>query len=478
MDNETLAYLPISSLASRMARGELCPVAVTEALLARIGERDGVLNSYITIMAEPALAASRAAADALRSDRPRGPLHGVPIALKDLLATRGVRTTSACAAFADWAPDHDAIVVERLAAAGAVIIGKNNMHEAAAGSSGLVSHSGPMRNPWDTRFVTGGSSGGSAAAVAAGLAFGAVGSDTAMSIRHPAAYCGVVGLKPSFGRVSKHGALPLAWSLDHVGPITRTVRDAALMLGVLAGFDPRDPASLDRPVPDYAAALDGDIRGLRVGVPRRHFFEGCEVSTLAAVEAAIGTLRDLGATLEECELPHAADAPLLVRTILLAEAATYHAERLRQTPELLSPSLKGALGTGSLVSAVHYVQAQRARRVVGEGFARVMAKFDVLVMPTTPLPACRAEADEAALTGPRMRNTAPFNLTGLPALSLPCGFTGEGMPVGLQIVGRAWDEATVLRVADVFERATEWHKRRPGGPALAMGEPPLSGGQA
>lgn len=461
MADEDLAFLPISELAPRIARGDLYPVAVTEALLARIAERDSTLNSYITVMAEPARFAAHAAAKAVYSGCPLGPLHGVPIALKDLFATRGVRTTSACAAFADWIPDYDATVVERLAAAGAIIIGKNNMHEAAAGSSGLVSHFGPTRNPWNPGFVTGGSSGGSAAAVAAGLAYGAVGSDTAMSIRHPAAYCGVVGLKPTYGRVSKHGALALSWSLDHVGPITRTVRDAALMLGALAGFDPRDPAARDLAVPDYTANLDGDIRGLRIGVPRRYFFEGCEASTLAAVEQAIGILRDLGAVVEECDLPHAPDAPLLARTILMAEAAAYHAERLHSCPELLSPTLRGMLQTGSMVSAVHYLQAQRARRVVTDGFAATIAGFDALVTPTTPLPACRAEADETALTGPRMRNTAPFNLTGLPAISVPCGFTESGLPIGLQVVGRAWGEATILRIAHAYERTTDWRARRP-----------------
>ncbi|MFC7544415.1 amidase [Siccirubricoccus deserti] len=287
-----------------------------------------------------------------------------------------------------------------------------------------------------------------------------------------------MGLKPTYGRVSKHGALALSWSLDHVGPIARTVRDAALMLGALAGFDPRDPASRDRPVPDYTVALDGDVRGLRIGVPRRHFFEGCEASTLAAVERAIDTLRGLGAAVEECELPHAAGAPLLTRTILLAEAAAYHADRLRRCPELLSPTLRGALQTGSMVSAAHYLQAQRVRRVIEAAFGEVMARFDVLVTPTTPLPACRAEEDETALTGPRMRNTAPFNLTGLPAVSVPCGFSADGLPIGLQVVGRAWDEVTVLRVASTYERAVDWHARHPGTLAPATGAPSLPGGHA
>jgi aspartyl-tRNA(Asn)/glutamyl-tRNA(Gln) amidotransferase subunit A len=277
-------FLSMFDLASRIAQKQITSSEVTEALLSRITRFDAELNSYITVMADSARDTAAKADKAIDDGCPLGRLHGVPVAVKDLYATKGVRTTFACAAFADWVPDYDASVVERLVEAGAIIIGKLNLHEAASGSSSLISHSGPVHNPWNTAYVAGGSSGGSGAAVAAGLAYGALGSDTAMSIRHPAAYCGIVGLKPTYGRVSKHGALALSWSLDHVGPMTRTVRDAALMLQVMAAYDPRDPSSRDQQVPDCFASLEAGIFGLRVGIPRAHFFEQCDDATLVAVD--------------------------------------------------------------------------------------------------------------------------------------------------------------------------------------------------
>jgi aspartyl-tRNA(Asn)/glutamyl-tRNA(Gln) amidotransferase subunit A len=461
MTADALAYLSISELAARIACKELSPVAVTEALLARIERHDGALNSYITVMTESARRAAAEAEKAVAEGRPLGLLHGVPIALKDLFATKGVRTTYACRAFADWVPDYDATVVERLVSAGAVIVGKLNLHECSAGTSSLVSIAGPVRNPWNLDYIAGGSSGGSGAAVAAGLVYGALGSDTAMSIRHPAALCGVVGLKPTYGRISKHGALVLAWSLDHVGPMTRTVRDAALMLQAMAGHDPRDPASRDLPVPDYIAALKGDIRGLKVGIPRAPFFDNCEPATLTAVEKAIGILEDLGAQIAPCELPHAADAALVGRMTMMIECAAYHAQRMQEQPELLDASLRSMIEIGRMFSGVQYVQAQRTRASISKAFVETMERFDVLVMPTTPVPACKASEDGTQLAGLRNQNTMPFNLSGLPAISVPCGFNGDGMPIGLQIVGRPFDEATVLKVAEAYERATEWHTRRP-----------------
>jgi aspartyl-tRNA(Asn)/glutamyl-tRNA(Gln) amidotransferase subunit A len=385
----------------------------------------------------------------------------VPVAVKDLFATEGTRTTFACAAFADWIPAYDAAAVERLVEAGAIIIGKLNLHEAASGSSSLISHSGPVRNPWNPEYIAGGSSGGSGAAVAAGLAYGALGSDTAMSIRHPAACCGIVGLKPTYGRVSKHGALALAWSLDHVGPMTRTVRDAALMLQAIAGHDPRDSTSKDLPVPDYMAALDDGARGLRIGIPRPHFFEKCTDATLVAVEEVIDVLRNLGARMENCELPHAADAPPVSHVILLAEAAAYHAQRFRSQPQLLGRDLRVIVEMGSMFTAVQYLQAQRTRHVITQAFNETMQRFDALIMPTVPLPPCKASEDNASLTAPRSRNTLPFNLTGFPAISVPCGFTADGMPIGLQIVGRPFDEAILLRIANAYEQATQWHTQHP-----------------
>jgi aspartyl-tRNA(Asn)/glutamyl-tRNA(Gln) amidotransferase subunit A len=461
MVNDDLSFLSIRDLASRIARKQLSPVEVTEHVLKRIEALDRGLNTYITVMTESARRRAREAEKAVGAGSSLGALHGVPIALKDLYATKGVRTSFGCAAFADWIPDYDATVVERLVEAGAIIIGKLNMHEAAAGSSSLVSHYGPVRNPWNLDYIAGGSSGGSAAAVAAGLAYGALGSDTAMSIRQPAAYCGIVGLKPTYGRVSKYGALSLSWSLDHAGPMTRIVGDAALMLQVIAGFDPHDPASADKTVPDYMTALSGDVRGLRIGVPRPHFFEECTQSTLVAVERAVQTLRHLGADVRDCALPHALDAQLAGRLILRSEAAAYHAERLRDQPHLLSADLRDMLEAGGMFSAVQYLQSQRIRNIIAKEFKAAMANFDALVMPTTPLPPCKAADDSVLLTGPRMRNAMPFNVTGLPAISVPCGFTEEGLPIGLQFVGHAFDEAIVLRIANAYEQATDWHTKRP-----------------
>lgn len=461
MTNDDITSTSLSGLVQQIARGQFSPVELTERTLGRIETHDRVINSYITVMADSSRAAAKLAHEAVRAGRRLGPLHGVPIAIKDLFATKGVRTTFACAAYADWIPDYDATVVQRLVDAGAIIIGKLNLHELAAGSSSLVSHFGPVRNPWNPEYIAGGSSGGSAACVAAGLACGALGSDTVMSIRHPAACCSIVGLKPTYGRVSKYGALPLAWSLDHVGPMTRTVRDAALMLQVIAGYDPRDPASKDLPVPDYLTGLESGVRNLRIGVPRPHFFEECTASTLAAIDETIATFRSLGALIEDCELPHASDVSAAGRTIVLAEATAYHAERVRSHPDLFSPSFVLTTEAGSKLTAVQYVQAQRTREVITRAFTEAIGRFDALIMPTTPLPACKASEDVAALTWKRSRNTFPFNLTGFPAISLPCGFTDDGMPIGLQVVGRPFDEVTILRVANTYEQATRWHTMRP-----------------
>jgi aspartyl-tRNA(Asn)/glutamyl-tRNA(Gln) amidotransferase subunit A len=461
MAPDDLAYLGVAEAATEIAGGRLSSAELIDHLLKRIEEIDPTLNSYITVMADSAREAAQDADIAVRVGRRLGPLHGVPIALKDLYATKGVRTTFACAAFADWTPDEDATVVKKLKASGAIILGKQNMHEAAAGSSSLVSHFGPVRNPWNRDYIAGGSSGGSAAALAAGLTPGALGSDTAMSIRQPAAYCGVVGLKPTFGRVSKHGALTLSWSLDHAGPMARSSRDAALLLQAIAGFDPQDPSSTDIEVPNYLSALTGDLSGLRIGAPRQHFFEQCSSAVIAAVEQATETLKRLGATVGDCEMPDPEDTLMFGRAILRIEASAYHAERLRKHPELLSSGLRDMVEGGAQFSAVQYLQAQRVRSVLAEGFRRAMEPFDALVMPTTPWPAERVGEDQPSRTGPRMRNTMPFNFTGLPAISTPCGFNEQGLPIGLQIVGHSFDEATTLRIADAYERETEWTHRRP-----------------
>jgi len=456
-----LAFAGIAELAPRIAAGEVSPVALTEAALSRIEAQDPALNAFITVTADQAIAAARDAEAEIAQGRYRGPLHGVPLAVKDLYATKGVRTTGGSKLLADWVPDHDAAVVERLKAAGAVLLGKTGMHELAYGTTSNNAHHGPTRNPWDLACHPGGSSGGSAAAVAAGLAYGALGSDTGASIRQPAACCGIVGLKPTFGRVSKFGALPLSWSMDHMGPMTRSVADAALLLQVLAGPDPRDPNCSDQPVPDYLAGLDAGVAGKRIALARGFFFADCDPEVAAAVEAAARTLGDLGARVEEIELPELDSAYLVGGITIACEATAYHAKDLRERPEAFSEELRGSLELGAAYSAVDYLQAQRVRRRVSEAIRGAMAPFDAILSPTCPVPATPIDDSPPWHNALRHRNTIPFNLTGLPAISLPCGLTEAGLPIGLQIAGLAFDEASILTVAQAYEAASSWQNRRP-----------------
>jgi aspartyl-tRNA(Asn)/glutamyl-tRNA(Gln) amidotransferase subunit A len=456
-----LGFAGIAELAPRIAAGEVSPVALTEAALARIETRDPALNAFMTVTAERARAAARSAESEIAQGRVRGPLHGVPLAIKDLFATKGVRTTGGSKLLADWMPDHDAAAVERLMAAGAVLLGKTGMHELAYGTTSNNAHYGPVRNPWNPACHPGGSSGGSAAAVAAGLAYGALGSDTGASIRQPAACCGIVGLKPTFGRISKFGALPLSWSMDHMGPMTRSVADAALLLQVLAGPDPRDPNCAERPVPDYSAGLDAGVEGKRVALARGFFFADCDPEVAAAVEAAARTLEGLGARIEEIALPELDSAYLVGGITIACEATAYHAKNLRERPEAFSEELRGSLELGALYSAVDYLQAQRVRRQISEAIRGAMAPFDAVLSPTSPVPATPIDDSPPGHNALRHRNTIPFNLTGLPAISLPCGSTGAGLPIGLQIAGPPFAEAGILAVARAYEAASAWHGRRP-----------------
>ena len=461
MAHAELAFASIAELAPRLAAGELSPVEVTEAVLTRIEQENGRLNAYITVMTDSARHAARAAEAAIMAGHYLGPLHGIPVAVKDLFATRGVRTTFGSPLFAEWIPDDDAAAVERLKRAGAVILGKTNLHELAFGTTSANPHYGAVRNPWDTRCHPGGSSGGSAAAVAAGLAHGALGSDTGASIRQPAACCGIVGLKPTYGLVSKYGALPLSWSMDHVGPMTRTVTDAALMLQALAGYDARDASSVRRPIPDYAAGLRDELKGFRVGVARDYFFADCDPEVVAAVEAAFHVLHDLGAEVRDLVLPDMPAARAAGTVILFTEAAAYHAAALRQRPQAFSEEVRALLEMGQFYTGVQYVQAQRLRRRLTTETLQALRSVDVIVMPTSPLPATPITPDPPGHAALRPRNTLPFDLISLPAISVPCGFTGSGLPVGLQIVGKAFDEARVLQVAYAYEQATPWHQQRP-----------------
>jgi aspartyl-tRNA(Asn)/glutamyl-tRNA(Gln) amidotransferase subunit A len=412
-------------------------------------------------MEESALAEARVAEAELLRGEWRGPLHGVPIALKDLIDTAGVRTTAGSALYKDRVPKEDAEVVRRLRQAGAVIIGKNNLHEFAYGGSSLVSYFGDVHNPWDGTRIAGGSSGGSAAAVVAGLAYAAIGTDTAGSIREPSALCGCVGLKPTYGRVSSRGVIPLSLSLDHVGPLAATVADAAIVLQAIAGYDPADITSANVPVVDYVSAC-GEAARLRVGVPRAYFFDELDADVSAAVERALQELAASDAEIKEVQLEVSTD-----RMLQAAESYAFHAENVRQTPELYQAETVRRIRSGETVSAGDYIQCKRDLEESRRGIAKGFADVDVLITPTMPMPApaiAELKANPDALRPAELRllrNTRPFNVWGLPAISVPCGFTENGLPIGLQIAGPHWREDLVLQVAQRYEQMTEWHKRRP-----------------
>ncbi len=460
MQATQLHELTLSDAAALVRARRVSPVELTRAMLARIERLDSQLTSYITVTAEAALAAAEQAEQAARAGEER-PLLGVPLALKDLFDTAGVRTTGGAKILAERVPQRDATAVARLRRAGAVLLGKLNMHEFAFGVSTANPHFGTCRNPWDPSRIPGGSSGGSGAALAAGLCYGSLGSDTGGSIRIPAALCGVTGLKPTYGRVSRAGVLPLSWSLDHAGPMARTVRDVALLLTVIAGHDPADPASATVPVPDFTAGLEDGVRGVRVGLPRPYFFEQLEEDVARAVEAAVDVLRTEGAEVHEVSVPHLDVAAAAFAPIISAEAAAYHQRWLRERPQDYGEDVRQRLLQGLLYPAVDYVKAQRARRRVLGGFLATLREVDVLITPTVPVTAPPIPGPAVATPNPLTRCTFPLNLTGLPALSLPCGFDRQGLPVGLQIIGRPFDEATVLRVGHTYQRLTDWHTRRP-----------------
>jgi aspartyl-tRNA(Asn)/glutamyl-tRNA(Gln) amidotransferase subunit A len=452
-----LADLSLEALSGEIRSRRVSSVEAAAACLRRIEERDGALNSFLTVCADSALQQARSLDEELAAGRWRGPLHGVPIALKDLFLTEGVRTTAGSTVLREWTPDRDATVVRFLRSAGAVLLGKLNMHEFAFGATSDNPHYGPVRNPYDPSRIAGGSSGGSGAAVAAGLCFGALGSDTGGSIRCPAALCGIVGLKPTYGRVSRAGVLPLAWSLDHVGPMTRTVADAALLLEAIAGHDPADATSARRPVPAYSTLLEGGVRGLRLGIPREFFWEAVHPEVEAAAWRTVTGLEREGAEVKEVSLPlleHAAAAQSL---LICSEAAAYHRSTLRARSEDYGRSVLLRLAQGLFIPAADYLDAQRARRLVRRGFLECLEDVDALLTPAVPVPAPLIGQERVSVGGltaaPQyfmVRNTFAFNLTGLPAVTVPCGLA-EGLPVGLQIAGRPWEEATVLRVGKTVE---------------------------
>jgi aspartyl-tRNA(Asn)/glutamyl-tRNA(Gln) amidotransferase subunit A len=482
-----LTRLTAHDLVETYRRREATPTQAAEAYLARIERLDGDLGAYLTVTRDAALSAARAAEGRYRNGAPRGPLDGVPIALKDVLCTAGVRTTCGSRILETFVPPYDATAVARLKAAGAVILGKTNMDEFAMGSSTEHSAFRPTHNPWDLGRVPGGSSGGSAAAVAADLATAALGTDTGGSIRQPAAFCGLVGVKPTYGRVSRYGLVAFASSLDHIGPLAKDVRDAAAVLGAIAGKDPRDATSVAEPVPDYVAALAGGVEGLRLGVPREYFAQGIDPDVERAVREAIGVLRDLGATTEEISLP-TTDYGIAVYYILApAEASSNLARydgvkyglRVPGARDLIEMSGRtraagfGAevkrrimLGTYALSAGyyeAYYGRAQKVRTLVRRDFELAFARVDLVVAPTTPnVPFKHGDKQDPLAMYMNDVFTAPVNLAGLPALSVRCGFSTAGLPIGLQLIGRPFDEARLLRAAHAYERATRWLERRPG----------------
>jgi len=480
-----LASLTIRRAAEMLRRREVSAVELTQALLDRIVEVDNSLRAYLTLAPETALAQA-AEADQRRSAGEDHPLLGIPLAIKDVICVEGLPSTCGSRILENYVPPFSATVVEKLRAAGAVLLGKTNTDEFAMGSSTENSAYFTTHNPWDLERVPGGSSGGSAAAVAADLAFGALGSDTGGSVRQPAAFCGIVGIKPTYGRVSRWGLVAFASSLDQIGCLTRDVGDAALLLEAIAGYDSRDSTAMKVPVPRYADALSGDVRGLRIGVPREYFGAGMQPEVEAAVQAAIATLADLGAEIVEVSLPHTEYALPVYYLIAPAEASANLArydgiryglsiegqdlwDSYRQTrangfgPEVKRRIMLGTYALSAGYYDAYYLKAGKVRTLIRRDFDGALEQCDVLVAPTTPTTAFRIgeKADDPLQMYLQDVYTLALSLAGLPGLTLPCGFDSAGLPIGLQIMGAAFEEATLLRVAQAYEQATEWHTRRP-----------------
>ena len=448
----------ILEISEQLRKRTVSPVELTQHCLQRITKLNPLLNAFITVTADSAIAEARQAEREIGQGKWRGPLHGIPVGLKDLIDTAGVKTTAASALLKDRIPARDAEVVRKLRAAGVVILGKQNLHEFAYGGSSIISYFGEARNPWNPEHITGGSSGGSAAAVAAGLGFAAIGTDTAGSVREPAAACGIVGLKPTYGRVSVEGVIPLSISLDHVGPLTTSVADAAAVFDAIAESDPKAAPGIAGQPPISTPGT----RNLRIGVPRKYFFDGLDSEISAAVEDALTTFKKIVSQVSDIELDVPED-----RSLQSAESYEYHAESVARAPELYDPETLRRIRAGEKYSAEDRARAitelQQERRKIQLTFREV----DVLVTPTLPIspPRIADLKQHPEKLRPAelllLRNTRPFNVWGLPAISIPCGFTREGLPIGLQIAGPHWSESTVLAVARAYERVTEWHKNKP-----------------
>jgi aspartyl-tRNA(Asn)/glutamyl-tRNA(Gln) amidotransferase subunit A len=462
--------LTVAEASRAIAEKTLSPVALTEAYLERIDTLDGELHSYVTVLRGAALEAARTAEREIAAGRPRGALHGIPIGLKDIYKTRDIRTAAGSRRYEHHLPEEDAASWVRLRDAGAILLGKQETHEFAIGGPDFTLPFPPARNPWNTAHYPAGSSSGSAVAVAAGLCAAAMGSDTGGSIRGPAAYNGIVGLKPTYGRVSRRGVFPLSYTLDHCGPLTRTVEDCAILMQALAAYDPEDPASADVPAPNYRAALTTRLDGLTIGVIR-HFHERDAVADfgadsapsaayIGAFDAACRTLERLGARLVDMRLSPLIDYLDTNRLIMLAEAYALHEVDFRERPQVFGHHMFARIGLGAFLTAADYVEATRQRRELAGEFARAVADVDVAISANATGPAPRIDSISTYSTFARASYTAPYNLTGSPALSIPIGFE-DGLPLAFQIAGKPFDEAGVMRVGHAFEQATEFHRQRP-----------------
>ena len=465
MDRSQLPLQTVSSLAKLIESKEVSPVEVVEAYLRRIDDLDFKFNSFITVLWQQALEEARQAEREIQAGNYRGPMHGIPVGVKDQIWTKGIRTTGGARITADFVPDDDATVIANLKNAGAILLGKTNLSEFAV--TGFTHRFSAPRNPWDLNISSGGSSSGSGAATAAFLCATSLGEDTGGSIRRPAAWCGIVGLRPGWGRVSRYGLMRGVWSMDTIGPISRTVEDAAITLSAIAGYDPKDPTTWNTPVPDYRQALDGDIRGKRVGIVRELLHSDMvEPDVANAVTAAASTLAELGAEVEEVSIPLAAHANAIAGTLLAVEPSVNMSEWVRERINDFGHDNRIGLLTGSLVPAQAYVKAQKLRTLLRNDVLAAFETYDALVMPTSGRQAVPLQEDavltskETASRLPFMR-TNTFNISSAPAISVPCGFGGRGLPVGLQIAGAPGGEEMVFRMAHAYEQNTDWHTMRP-----------------
>jgi aspartyl-tRNA(Asn)/glutamyl-tRNA(Gln) amidotransferase subunit A len=455
-----LAYMGIAEATSLFKKRELSPVELTSALIERTERVQDKFVPYVTPTPDLAMQEARVAEAAYLRGDPLSPLAGIPIGYKDIVMTKGLRTTCGSAVHEQWHPEIDAAVVERWRAAGTVTMGKLSTHEFALGLQPPGHMLRPALNPWNAAHVPGGSSSGSGVALAAGLVFGAIGTDTGGSIRNPASYCGISGLKPTYGRVSRYGIVSLAWTLDTAGPMARTAADVALLLNVLAGHDPRDPASSTAPVEDYTADLHRGVNGLRIAVPTNFFFDQITDDARRAFDAALEVFRGLGAEVEELEIS-GGELAACNRAVMLPEAYAYHAMDLAELPEKYPDQLRNQFRSGALYSASEYTQAQRARTILGEAYRDVLSTHDIILTPsqTGDAPSYAEMIDPKFRRGPSY--TGAFNMTGLPSMSIPAGFSSRGLPLSIMLSGRPFAEATVLRFASAYQEATDWHTRHP-----------------